>query len=123
MAEERVPTGVSGLDEILHGGLVAQRTILVRGEPGTGKTMLGLHFLAEGARRGESSLFINHGIHERTIRESAASIGLDISGVHFLDLTPTPDLFSSGEGYDIFRASDVERQPITDRVMQMVETL
>lgn len=40
-AKDRCPTGIVGLDEVLHGGLVPQRAYLARGGPGTGKTTLG----------------------------------------------------------------------------------
>ncbi|MCS7309588.1 MAG: recombinase, partial [Armatimonadetes bacterium] len=49
--EARISTGVPGLDEVLEGGLLPRRAYLLRGAPGTGKTLLGLHFLAAGTRR------------------------------------------------------------------------
>ena len=57
----RVSTGVTGLDEILYGGLIPKRTYLVRGGPGCGKTTLGLHFLTEGTAKGETGLLITLG--------------------------------------------------------------
>ena len=51
--EERVPMGISGLDEMLGGGLPAGYSLLVVGPSGSGKTILATEFLAEGARRGE----------------------------------------------------------------------
>ncbi|HIE09898.1 MAG TPA: circadian clock protein KaiC, partial [Armatimonadetes bacterium] len=42
MAEGKLSTGIEGLDEILHGGIPQGFTVLVQGEPGTGKTTLGL---------------------------------------------------------------------------------
>ena len=51
-------TGVPGLDEILAGGLPQNHLYLVQGKPGTGKTTLSLQFLMEGARRGESVLYV-----------------------------------------------------------------
>ena len=53
---ERLAFGVVGLDAMLAGGLPAGTSTLVLGTPGAGKTLLGLHFLAEGARRGEPGL-------------------------------------------------------------------
>ena len=46
---EKVPSGIRGLDQITHGGLPRGRTALVCGGPGTGKTLLGLEFLVQGA--------------------------------------------------------------------------
>src|ERR1051326_9116817 len=46
---EKVPTGIRGLDQVTHGGFPKERTALVCGGPGTGKTLLGLEFLARGA--------------------------------------------------------------------------
>lgn len=54
--KERVSTGIPGLDDILHGGLLEGSTSLVRGPAGIGKTILGLQFILEGARRGESCI-------------------------------------------------------------------
>ena len=54
IAQDRAPTGIGGLDHLLRGGLPAHRIHLVEGYPGSGKTTLGLQFLLEGVRRGES---------------------------------------------------------------------
>jgi circadian clock protein KaiC len=47
---EKAPTGISGLDEITFGGLPAGRPTLVSGGPGSGKTLLGVSFLVNGAQ-------------------------------------------------------------------------
>ncbi|MDF3019681.1 MAG: putative circadian clock protein KaiC [Steroidobacteraceae bacterium] len=47
----KAPTGIPGLDEITHGGLPAGRPTLLAGGPGSGKTLLGVSFLVEGAQR------------------------------------------------------------------------
>ncbi len=57
---ERVPTGIEGLDELLNGGFVKKRHILVCGGPGTGKTTIGYEFLYRGAEKfSEKGLFIS----------------------------------------------------------------
>ena len=43
--QERASTGVPGLDDVLGGGLPVNHVYLVEGDPGSGKTTLGLHFL------------------------------------------------------------------------------
>lgn len=55
-ASERLSTGVPGLDDLLHGGLVTRSATLVFGSSGAGKTTLGLQYLNEGALRGERVL-------------------------------------------------------------------
>jgi circadian clock protein KaiC len=64
---ERASTGVPGLDEMLGGGLPRSSTTVVQGATGTGKTLLGLHFILEGARRGEP------GVHF-TLEETAGQL-------------------------------------------------
>ncbi len=122
-APTRASTGIPGLDEVLDGGLIPQRSYLVRGGPGTGKTTLGLHFLAAGASRGESVLFISLTESEEVVRQNAAAMGLDLTGVAFLDLSPTADYFVEAESYDLFSPADVEREPVTQGIVARVREL
>lgn len=55
----KVSTGVSGLDEILGGGLPAGRVILILGGPGTGKTILATQFIMDGLNKGEGAVFVS----------------------------------------------------------------
>lgn len=54
--EQRIPTGVPKLDDMLGGGLPAGYSLLVVGPSGCGKTILATEFLAEGVRRGEKGV-------------------------------------------------------------------
>jgi len=54
---EWIDIGVEGLDEFIP-GLPKGDAILVRGEPGTGKTIVCLQFLYKGAKNGEKCLYI-----------------------------------------------------------------
>ncbi len=56
---QRISTGVEGLDKMLNGGLLKDDVILFYGGPGTGKTIFGLHFIYEGATKGEPGLIIS----------------------------------------------------------------
>src|SRR5947209_6713198 len=60
-------TGITGLDYILMGGFPRGRIYLIQGDPGVGKTTLGLHFLLEGVQQGESVLYV-------TLSESAEEL-------------------------------------------------
>ena len=73
-------TGVSGLDSMLGGGLTPLSTTVVMGTPGAGKTILGLHFLVEGAARGERGLFASFHETVEDLSTTAEGIGLDLRG-------------------------------------------
>lgn len=121
--EVRLSTGVVGLDEVLHGGLLPGRTYLVRGGPGTGKTMLGLHFLTAGARRGERALFITVEESTEQICKDARALGFDLEGIRFVDLTPGSEFFTKAQSYDIFSPAEVEREPTTRMIVKEIESL
>jgi circadian clock protein KaiC len=76
----RRPFGIDQLDVMLQGGLLAGSTTLVVGPAGSGKTLLGLHFLTAGAQAGESGLYI--GLYEPPpdLIAKADKVGLGLSG-------------------------------------------
>lgn len=55
---DRVMTGISGLDEMLNGGIPARRHIAVYGGPGAGKTSFCFEFLYRGAKLGENGVYV-----------------------------------------------------------------
>lgn len=120
-ATDRCPTGIEGLDEVLHGGLIPHRAYLARGGPGTGKTTLGLHFLQVGVARGERALLITLESNEAQLRTDAVAQGLGLDGVHVLDLSPTREFFAENQSYDIFSPADVERDPTTKQIIETVQ--
>eukprot|EP01037_Dinobryon_pediforme_P023018 gene23018-24348_t len=68
-------TGVTGLDEILVGGLSRGRLFLLEGSPGTGKTTIATQFLTAGVAAGERTLYITLSETEEELRDGAASHG------------------------------------------------
>ena len=123
MFQDRLSTGIPGLDEVMYGGLVPGKAYLVRGGPGTGKTTLGLHFLATGVANGEKTLFITLGEPVEQIRKNAATLGFEPDDIAFLDLSPTSEFFTQVQTYDIFSPAEVEREPTTQKIIERVETL
>ena len=121
MTIERISTGIPGLDNVLLGGLITERAYLIKGQPGSGKTTLGFHFLSEGASQGETSLFISFGESEAMLRRNAQLIGIDLGSVEFLDLSTTASFFVDNQTYDIFSPSEVERTPITEKIIKTIE--
>jgi circadian clock protein KaiC len=65
---------------MLGGGLMPYSSTLVMGTPGAGKTLLGLSYLLEGARRGERGLLAGFHETELALISTAARIGLDLRG-------------------------------------------
>jgi circadian clock protein KaiC len=75
---ERVSTGIEGLDEVLGGGLPRTSATLVEGGTGTGKTLLSLTFLLEGARRGEPGILFSLEETPEQLRWEARNFGWDL---------------------------------------------
>lgn len=67
----RIPTGVDGLDQLLHGGLPQGHTMLVSGPTGVGKTILGSHFLQAGAALGEHGVAVYFEKHTARLHNDA----------------------------------------------------
>lgn len=75
----KVSTQISGLDQVLEGGLPRGRTTLASGGPGSGKTVLGLEFLCAGAMAGEPGVFVTFEERAKAIRQNALSMGWDLA--------------------------------------------
>jgi circadian clock protein KaiC len=120
MDHDRISTGSTGLDEILDGGLIQGQNTLVRGPPGSGKTIFGLHFLSAGLDTGETSLYINLGEPQAYVEETAAAFGLDPGSIQFHNLSPTQEEFAETESYTLFESAEVE-QP--DFITALRETI
>ena len=117
---ERRSTGLEGLDEVLSGGLIPERSYMIRGQAGSGKTILSLHFLEQGVEAGESSLFINLEEDLSDLKANARSLGFDTEAIDFLDLSPTADVFTEDRTYEVFSPSEVEQEPITQAIVDGV---
>jgi len=118
----RLSTGVDGLDTILDGGLIAERSYMIRGPAGSGKTILGFHFLSAGLAAGEDVLFVNLEEDLGDLRTNAEALGFDTGAIEFLDLSPGADVFAADKSYDVFPASDVEQEPVTEAIVEAVRT-
>jgi circadian clock protein KaiC len=98
----KTPTGIPGLDEITGGGLPRGRTTLVIGGPGSGKTILALEFLVNGATQfDEPGIFVAFEEVSSRIVANAHSFGWKLDAlarksIFFLDAQPKPDLVQSG---------------------------
>lgn len=115
----RVSSGVPGLDEVLRGGFIDGLSYLVRGGPGTGKTQLGLHFLSEGARRGEPVLFLSLEHTSELFHTAFASLPFDLDAIPFHSLIEKVE--GSGEVYSLFSPADVEQGSQMTKLLSAID--
>ena len=104
---QRVFTGIADLDDVLGGGLTAHRSYLLEGTPGSGKTTIAMQFLIEGARLGESGLYITLSETIAELREVAASHGWPLDGIELFELVTEHGLDPDSE-QSILEPSEVE---------------
>ncbi len=114
-------TGISGLDDILSGGLTPGRVYLLEGHPGTGKTTLATQFLMEGAARGEASLYITLSETEDELRASATSHGWELTGIELFELVPPENLLDEEQQQSLLYSSDLELGETTKRIFEAFE--
>src|SRR5438093_10384766 len=77
---ERVKTGISGLDDILSGGIPRGNVILLEGAIGTGKTTLGTEFVYRGAKEfGEPGVIVVFEVSPDKLVRDAAGLGWDLA--------------------------------------------
>jgi circadian clock protein KaiC len=116
-------TGIEGLDDVLGGGLTRDRTYLIEGVPGSGKTTLALQFLREGAQRGESVLYVTLSESEEELRAAAASHGWSLDGVTIRELVTSEASLRAEDQYTMFHPSEVELSETTKTLLQDVERI
>lgn len=74
----RITTGIPGLDPLMNGGYFLGSTTVVAGISGVGKSVMGLQYLAEGARLGQRSLMLSLDEPIAQIIRNANGIGIDL---------------------------------------------
>ena len=98
-AQPRASTGIAGLDDVLGGGLPTNHVYLVEGDPGSGKTTLGLQFLLQGVRQHDKGLYITLSETSAELHTVAASHGWTLEGIELFELVSeeglSPDLEQS----------------------------
>jgi circadian clock protein KaiC len=78
-AAGRVSFGIPGWDGMTNGGVAQGSTTALLGNPGVGKTLMGLHFIHDGLLRGETVLIVGFYESPQRLLEKARSVGLDLA--------------------------------------------
>lgn len=115
--DQRVSTGVPGLDHLLRGGLPAHRLHLIEGDPGTGKTTLALQFLLDGRARGERGLYVTLSETRAELIAVAASHGWSLDGIEIFELLPAEA--RTDDQYTLYHPAEIELTELVNRLLEV----
>ncbi|WP_027144682.1 ATPase domain-containing protein [Mesorhizobium sp. WSM3626] len=118
-----VASGVEGLDYVLRGGYAKFRSHLVEGRPGSGKTTIGLQFLIEGARNGETCLYITLSESRRELLSVANRHGWDLNGIEILELVPPELSLDPSQLQTLVHSSDLELGETVQSALAEIERI
>jgi len=119
----KISTGVTALDDILHGGLTADRLYLIEGKPGTGKTTLAMQFLLAGAKQGEKGLYVTLSETKAELEGVAHSHGWSLDEIDIYELVDTDMNESARLQYTMFEPAEIELGSTVDGVQERVKQL
>jgi circadian clock protein KaiC len=119
--EPKAATGIGGLDEVLRGGFPADRVYLIQGDPGSGKTTLGLQFLLEGRRMGESGMYVSLSETRAEIVAVARSHDWTLDGIQLFEMQEVAPQLSEEAENTLFEPSEVELREIMERLLREID--
>ena len=120
-ANDRCPSGVEGLDEVLAGGLTRDCFYLIQGDPGSGKTTLALQFLLEGLRRRESVFYVTVSETRAELLKVAQSHGWSLEKIPLMELSAIEQLLRPEAQTTVFHSSEMELNKISKLLIDEAE--
>src|SRR5438477_6707948 len=119
---QRLNIGIGSLDDILHGGLIAERLYLIDGNPGSGKTTFALQFLLEGVRHKEKCLYVTLSETRQELEAGARSHGWSLDGIDVVELIPDEQHELDGDGaVTMIQPSVVELSQTMAKILHAIE--
>lgn len=117
------PTGIVGLDDVLGGGLTANRVYLVEGNPGAGKTTLAIQYLMEGVRENESGIYVTLSETKQELLAVAESHGWSLEGLDIVELVAQEQELDPENQYTMFQPSEIQLGETTRSILTAVERI
>ncbi|MGC8947979.1 MAG: KaiC domain-containing protein [Thermoprotei archaeon] len=77
MKVRRLSTGVKGFDELIGGGIPEGFFVALVGEPGTGKTIFSIHYIAQGLNDGDKCIYVTTEESKESVIRQAQQFGFD----------------------------------------------
>jgi circadian clock protein KaiC len=119
---EKCPTGIAGFDEFTLGGLPRNRTSLVCGSAGCGKTLFGVQFLVRGAiDYGEPGVFLSFEETAEDLGKNVSSLGFDLKGLEKRGLLSIDHLHF--ERSEILESGEYDLEGLFLRLNHAIETV
>lgn len=126
--QDRVKTGIEGFDEICDGGLIRDRSYLLAGGSGAGKTIFAVQFLYNGiVQYGEKGVFVATEERPEQIRRDVLNFGWDLRKLEedkklaIIDASATKIGIPSHERYVDVRPFDL--RSLIDQVVTVQEEI
>lgn len=117
----KIPSGVSGLDEVLMGGLSPRGFYLVQGDPGSGKTTFALQFAINRMSAQERCLYVSLTESRTDLENAAVSHGWSLQGLHIYDLSRTMESPLALSEPSVYHPSETELGETTQSIITEVE--
>jgi circadian clock protein KaiC len=119
---EVASTGIEGLDHILLGGFPRNHVYLLQGDPGVGKTTLGLQFLLQGVREGETAMYITLSETREELNAVGRSHNWDVSKIHIYEELVGENSLEEDET-TVFYPSEIELGETIKGMLEAVEEI
>jgi KaiC/GvpD/RAD55 family RecA-like ATPase len=122
---DRIKTGIEGFDEMVEGGIPAEKTTLISGGPGAGKTIFCAQYISNGATKlGENGIYVTLDEDPSSISNNMIRLGIDLKNLErqgklcFIDASPVgvdrpKQRTSTGTGFDINDLLGIIRERVT----------
>lgn len=117
---EPVATGITGLDEILRGGLPPSNLYMLQGAPGAGKTTAALQFLRAGVEVGERCIYVSLSQTAEELESIAISHGWTMDGIRVEELSAS-DAVNGAADQTIFQTADLRLDETRQAIERAIE--